>query len=212
MFGISVSATMHFMLRALLAFIALAATHMAKADTPKPPAYPVAASSSAREKSSPAGAIDGDRFSCEPHASWQGRGGEKEWWWQVEFPAERKLGAILQINGNHPLCLANGPKRYVWQISGDGKTWQDLDETAVADERRTFRLHRLKTSRTALFARLLIREALGDFPTLREVEFFDDPRAEVAFPPWAIVVSTTGSDKVPGAGIGFIPLARSCKG
>jgi hypothetical protein len=118
----------------------------------------------------------------------------------------------LQIAGDHPLCRRNAPRDYVWQASADGKSWQDLPETVVRDERRTFRIHRLKQARQMRFLRLRIDAADGSFPVLREIEIFEDPGAAIAFPRWTVVVSTTGDKKVPGAGIDFIRLARECTG
>ena len=57
------------------------------------------------------------------------------------------------------------------------------------------------------------RAAEGEAPALREVEFLGDPHTEIAFPPWAVVVSTTGSSTVPGeGGAAFRRLARSSQG
>jgi len=54
-----------------------------------------------------------------------------------------------------------------------------------------YRIHRLDQSRRVRWLRLAIATAVGDAPTLREVEFFERPPAEIPFPPWAVVVSTT---------------------
>jgi hypothetical protein len=171
-----------------------------------------ATASSTGPDSSPQGALDGDRFSVEPAASWRGKAGEPSWWWQVQFPEPRPIGAILQIMGDHPLYLRNAPKRYTWQVSLDGTTWDDLKETATADERRTFRAHRLERSRQARYLRLSVQSAEGDFPTLREVELFADPKAAIPFEPWSVVVSTTGDTRLPGEGPRFVRVAQSCKG
>ena len=201
------------LLPALLAISAALGTLPAAvraADRPEPPEL---SASSCADGSSPRGAMDGDRFSTDPAKSWRGKAGQASWWWQAAFPKPRTVGAILQVVGDHDLALRNAPKKYVWQASTDGRTWEDLTETAVEDERRTFRLHRLTKARQVRALRLLIREAgEGRFPTLREVEFFADPRADVRFAPWAVVVSTTGARKVPGHGRAFVPLARQCKG
>jgi WD40 repeat protein len=180
-----------------------------------PPARPdgarVTASASAAG-SRPEGALDGDRFSAAPGRCWQGKAGERSWWWEVRFGRPRPIGAILQVVGDHPHVFRNAPRDYVWQGSADGRRWHDLAGTAVRGERRMFRLHRLAEAQTLRAVRLKISAADGPAPTLREVELFADPRERVAFPPWAVVVSTTGQDKVPGEGMGFVPLARSCKG
>ena len=139
--------------------------------------------------------------------------GDASWWWQIEFPQPRDVGAILQVHGDHEYALRNAPSTYIWQASQDGKNWEDLTETATSKERRMYRIHRLDQSRRVRWLRLAIAAAEGDAPTLREVEFFERPDAEIPFPPWAVVVSTTGSNKVPGEGAaGFRRLARSCDG
>src|SRR5262245_26991906 len=74
-----------------------------------------ATASSSTAEFAPEGAIDGDRFSTEPATAWKGRKADKSWWWQVRFPQPRDIGAILQINGDHPTVLRNAPKRYVWR-------------------------------------------------------------------------------------------------
>jgi hypothetical protein len=117
------------------------------------------------------------------------------------------------VVGDHDVALRNAPAKYVWQSSSDGRTWEDIGETRVEDERRMFRLHRLKRPRQVRALRLAISAAAeGAFPVLREVELFADPKAEVRFEPWAVVVCTTGEKKVPGEGSAFVPLARGCKG
>jgi hypothetical protein len=176
------------------------------------PLRPSATASSTAPGSDPAGALDADRFSPLPAAAWHGAPGASCWWWQVRFPQPRAVGAILQVVGDHPYCLRDAPRDYVWQASTDGQAWEDLKETAVANERRTYRLHRLARARQVRSLRLWIRAAEGAFPVVREAEFYADPQARVAFEPWAVVVSTTGERKVPGAGMAFVPLARSCKG
>jgi hypothetical protein len=201
--------TYQMLLIAALALTASTTTLRASNDLDKPEA----SASSTAAGSSPRGAMDGDRFSTDPTKSWRGKPGETSWWWQVSFPKPRTVGAILQIVGDQDLALRNIPKKYVWQASADGRTWEDLAETAVKDERRLFRLHRLTKSREVRALRLAISEAgEGEFPTLREVEFFADPKADVSFEPWAVVVTTTGEKKVPGTGRTFVPLARQCKG
>jgi hypothetical protein len=173
---------------------------------------PRATASTTAADSRPEGALDGDRFGVSAHAAWKGQPGERSWWWQVEFPRPRSVGALLQINGDDPICLRNAARRYVWQVSDDGRTWRDLGPTAISDERRAFRLHRLAEAVIARFVRLQIRQATGDYPTLREVEFFADPKAAVPFPAWAVSVSTTGDDNLPGEAAKFLRLARTCKG
>jgi hypothetical protein len=170
------------------------------------------AASSSAAGSSAEGASDGDRFDGSPARSWHGRPGEKQWWWEARFARPRPVWAILQIQGDDAVVFRNAPRDYVWQVTSDGKSWEDLAETRITDERRMFRLHRLARPRTVLGLRLRVQAAAGTHPTLREVVFFADPKASVPFPPWAVVVSTTGERKVPGEGLSFVPLARACKG
>jgi hypothetical protein len=161
---------------------------------------------------SPPGAMDGDRFSLAPESMWKGGRGESNWWWQVDFGRPRRVGAILQIHGDHDFVLRNAPRHYRWEASDDGERWRELAGAAVADERRLFRLHRLATPQRARLLRLSISRAEGEFPTVREVEFFEEPEAKVKFPEWIIVVNTTHDRALPGHGREFIPLARSCAG
>lgn len=175
------------------------------------PSWPELTASTTTEGTAPRGAIDGDRFSVNPANTWQGKAGEPSWWWEVRFPKPRTVGAILQVVGDHELILRNAPKTYVWQASGDGQSWEDVPETAVKDERRTFRLQRLARPREVRALRLAVRAAgEGKVPTLREVEFFADTQAVVRFEPWAVVVTTTGEKVLPGEGRAFVPLARRC--
>ncbi|MCS7306502.1 MAG: discoidin domain-containing protein [Thermoguttaceae bacterium] len=81
-----------------------------------------ASASSTAQGTSPAGAIDKDRFNVEPAHLWKGVAGPSSWWWQVRFDEPRPIGAILQVLGAAPLELRNAPLRYVWQVSQDGQT------------------------------------------------------------------------------------------
>jgi hypothetical protein len=159
----------------------------------------------------PKGAVDGDRFSTESDAAWKGRKGDKTWWWQVRYPEPRAIGAILQINGDHPTVLRNAPRRYVWRWSSDGVIWHNLRETETLCERRLFRIHRLNEPVRAQYLRLQIFEADGEFPTLREAEFYDQPAAAISFPDWIVAVSTAEESTLPAAGQRFIGLAKACK-
>lgn len=86
--------------------------------------------------------------------------------------------------------------------SEDGETREEIEETDTRNERRMFRVHRFKRARRVQWFRLLIRGVEGTYPTLREVEFFENPKAEITFPTLALVVSTTGERKAPGEGGG----------
>ena len=70
---------------------------------------PQADASTTAQGSRPQGALDGNRFAIEPAALWKGRAGDSTWWWQVEFPQPRDVGAILQIHGDHEYALATAP-------------------------------------------------------------------------------------------------------
>jgi hypothetical protein len=60
--------------------------------------------------------------------------------------------------------------------------------------------------------RMEIAEAMGDYPALREIAFFDATNSVVAFPEWTVVVNSTDDPKLPGEGKEFIPLARRAEG
>lgn len=175
-------------------------------------AAPDISASSIDPASSAAGAVDGDRFSFAPAASWVGARGETGWWWQIRFPEPREVGAILQIVGDHDFVFRHAPLRYVWQASDDGETWRDIPGTAQEHESRCYRIIRFAAAQTVRALRMRIDAAEGDAPIVREVEFYADPKARVEFPAWTVVVNTTHDPKLPGAGQDFIPLARSCDG
>src|SRR5262245_9828211 len=111
---------------------------------PKAGGQEIASASTSAPGYGPAGARDGQRFDCSKSSCWQGNSNERSWWWQVQFTKPCTMGAILQINGDHPLVFRNAPKNYVWQLSNDGENWRDLTETVVKNESRMFRIHRLK--------------------------------------------------------------------
>src|ERR1041385_2617487 len=160
----------------------------------------------------PEGAVDGDRFSIEPNHGWQGRAGGKTWWWECRFARPHRIGAILQVTGDHPFVLRNAPLTYVWQCSANGEQWTDLPNTAIQHESRIFRLHRLDEPRNALAIRIGMSSATGPAPTLREVEFYSSPTEKVTFPDWIVPVNTTDKPALPAHGQEFLPLARSCPG
>ena len=175
----------------------------------------IESSASSFQKTGAVAAIDGDRFSTDAPHVWKGSADAKSWWWQCHWKEPRDVGAILQIVGDDPLVLQNAPLRYVWQCSLDAIVWDDLEETAIANERRTFRLHRLHVPRTVQYLRLKIDAAQGTYPTLREVEFFADPQTKVEFPEWIVAVGTIDRPEWEirkTEGQQFIPLARGCPG
>lgn len=160
----------------------------------------------------PVGAIDGHRFSLTQGGCWKGDTNATRWWWQVEFVKPREVGAILQVVGDHSFVFRHAPRRYVWQRSDDGKRWTDLPGTAVTNEQRLYRIHRLPKTVMARFLRLDIAATEGSFPALREMEVYADPRAIVPFPDWIVAVNVTHDPALPGHGQEFIPLAKSATG
>lgn len=154
------------------------------------------------------GAVDGNRFSTDEGSLWMSRGGDS--WWQVRFPEPRQVGAILQIHGDHEFLHQHVPANYRWQHSHDGNTWHDFGETAVRNEPRLYRIHRLHRSVVTRYLRLAM-DADPDTPAaLREVEFFADPRAEIPFPAWVIAVNSAEDAELHGAATPFIDLIRTC--
>jgi hypothetical protein len=160
----------------------------------------------------PGGAIDGKRFAVDKGCAWKGKPDEREWWWQVKCTAPRQIGALLQIQGDHPLIFRNAPKSYLWQVSDDGAKWTDLDETKITAESRMYRIHRLSKVITARFLRLRIDAAEGKFPTLREVEIYDRTETKIPFDDWIITVCTFEKRTIDEKPDAFTQLARQCKG
>ena len=173
---------------------------------------PALTASTSQPDSAPAGVVDGDRFSFATNHAWKGTAGQSNWWWQIQFAEPRNLGAILQIQGDHSFVFQNAPRKYLWQGSVDGETWHDLPGTSVEQERRLYRIHRLIGRQKVRFVRIRIATVEGSYPTLREVEFYDNPHEQIPFPDWIIAVNTTHDSRLPGHGTEFIPLAKSCPG
>src|SRR5262249_40978109 len=99
-----------------------------------------------------------------------------------------------------------------WQVSQDGKTWEDLSETAVKNERRMFRIHRLEKVRSARYLRLRVDAVEGPFPTLREVEGYAAADAKGPFADWIVTGYTDEEPKVSEKPDSFTRLARQCPG
>lgn len=167
--------------------------------------------SSTRSGANLSGPRDGARFSTEAASAWRGEAGRAPWTWEVRFARPRPVGAILQIVGDDAEELRNAPKRSVWQYH-DGEHWIDLERTRIDRETRMFRLHRLESSREVHGLRLVIDEAIGESPALREVEFFAEPGAKVEFPDWIAAVSTFDGPDTLRESSGFVTLARQCEG
>jgi hypothetical protein len=177
-----------------------------------PPGGCTARASSAQPGFEASGAVDKDRFAPGPGHAWKGKPDLGSWWWEIEFRAPRRVGALLQVVGDHEFVFTNAPTACVWQASDDGQRWRDLAETRLERDRRLFRVHRLRAPVRCRFLRLQIDAAEGRCPTLREVEIFERPDARVAFPDWLVVVNTTHDPRLPNEGKQFIPLARLCTG
>jgi hypothetical protein len=159
---------------------------------------------------SPGGVLDGDRFSTEPDSLWQGDSSAAHW--QITFPDSRRIGSILQINGDDSRVLRNAPRHYIWQISQDGQLWRSLGETLVRRETRMFRVHRLSEPVVTRHLRLLINLSHGSAPAVREIEFYEEPDADIPFPDWIVAVSSVEDPNAVRVGEGFVDLARSCEG
>jgi len=171
--------------------------------------------SSTRDGSSSTGPTDADRFSVEPSKAWSGRPEAQSWWWQCHWDKPRDVGTILQVVGDDLLQLKHAPQKYVWQHSLDGTNWTDLSETAIAAERRLYRIHRLNKPVRMTHLRMKIESAVGEFPVLRHVEVFEAIDATVSFPDWVVAVSTVDREeflKNKGEGKQFVPLMHQCQG
>ena len=171
--------------------------HSADSDTS------IVSASSVYGESNKTGPTDGNRFSVDSTTCWKGQPEALVWYWQIQFPEPRQIGAILQINGDAPTYLRNSPRSYVWQESLDGRIWREIVETSVSNEKRMFRIHRLKESRLVRYLRLCIRKTDGQYPTLREVEFYPEVDSTIDFPEWCVSVNTS-SDLLPGEGQKFV--------
>jgi hypothetical protein len=172
----------------------------------------VTSASSSQLEFGPTGVVDQDRFSFVANHAWKGAMEQSNWWWKIQFSKPRDIGAILQVQGDHEFVSQNAPRSYLWQASLDGQLWNDLSPTRIVEERRLFRLHRLPARQRVCFLRLQITAVEGKFPTVREVEFYSNPREKVSFPDWIIAVNTTHDPRLPGEGKDFISLAKSCRG
>jgi GMP synthase-like glutamine amidotransferase len=193
-------------MRPLITLCCLAALGSARAASP--PGTATASGSAAG--TSPAGAIDGQRFRLDPKSLW--KADRRSAWWQIRFPKAQSVGAILQVHGDQEFHFHNAPRNYAWHWSNDEKTWHVLGETVVRREKRLFRIHRLEKAITARFLRLNINLTDGDAPVLREVEFYPATSAAIAFPEWVVAVSSEEDPRLAGTGLSFVRLARRCKG
>jgi hypothetical protein len=195
------SRSLHNFLRPLSLIAMLSVAWLAQADDK------ITASSSQTDFPA-SGAHDGDRFSADTTRAWKGEPGKTNWEWQIEFDHPARLGAILMIQGDHEFVARNAASDYVWQVA-DGEVWHDLPGTQMKDDRRAYRIFRLPRQVQASRVRLKIGGVRGEYPTLREVEFYSERSAAIAFPNWAVVVNTTHDSHLPNEGQQFVPLAKS---
>ncbi len=163
------------------------------------------------KQTTPRGAIDGERFSVDPQSLWQPEEGIGECWWSLRFPSPQLVGSILQIHGDGELTLRQAPTEYVWQGSVDGEHWEELAETRIVCEKRTYRIHRLARARELIALRLWIRAWEGTCPVLREVEVYPSVDAAIEFPDWAVIIFTDVKVmKPPDNPQLFVQLIREC--
>ncbi len=173
-------------------------------------AQPVITSSSLADGFQAAGAVDGNRFSCTPTSVWKATSGEA--WWQIQFAQPRRIGSLLQINGDHDVRLQNAPRNYVWQWSHDGQLWNNIRETVIRHEKRLFRIHRLKEPIETAYLRCKIFLSEGLAPALREVEFFAAVDADIPFDDWIVSIGSVEDRDRTFSDTRFIDLARQCTG
>lgn len=166
----------------------------------------IVSASSTQAGSSPNSAIDGQRFGP---AAWKASPTESTWIWTVQFSELRPIGAVLSIHGEHDFALTNAALNYRWEGTR-GQGWEPLLE--IKGNTRIFRVDRFDKPHWVQGLRLVVTGVVGQFPTLREAEFYPDPASAVPFPNWIAVVNSTHERTVPGHGQEFIPLARSVPG
>lgn len=167
--------------------------------------------STTRLGSSPRGAANGDRFSSRMEDAWhavpvQG----KPCWWQMDLLKVQKIGALLQILGDHEFVFAHAPSSYTWQASRDGEHWFSLSKPTTPED-RCYRVWRFPHRPEARYIRFWVPESESSLQeiVLREVELYSDPQDAVTFPPWILAVNVTHDPRLPGHGQEFIPLAQS---
>lgn len=176
--------------------------------------------SSSQPDFGPGGAYDGHRYEASVGNCWKGAAGQSSWTWQVNFSIPRQIGSILMIMGEPGdnsdkmrYTQRNSPSNYKWQYSDDGTTWYDIDETIITGDKRIFRILRLDTAIIANHLRLVVYGCVGDYPTIREIELYDNTDANIAFEDWLVAVDITNEPGPPyGNTEWFIELARRCSG
>lgn len=171
---------------------------------------PRVSASSTAEGTSCEGVVDGDRFSTSGGSLW--KGDQAAGHLQFDFQRPQQVGAILQIHGDQADVLSGAPRNYTWQVSDDGETWRPLLETVVRRETRMFRIHRLERQVTTRYLRLVINLSHGPAPAVREVEFYDQTQAQIAFPDWIVGVSSLEEPASEQIAAPFLDLARQCQG
>jgi hypothetical protein len=167
--------------------------------------------SSSASRVNPAGAMDGNRFSTATQSLWRGKVNQPSWWWQVEFHQPRSIGAILQIFGDHPRNFRNAPRDYLWQFRQESGVWSDLPQTRIENEHRLYRIHRLPEAIRTGALRLQILSCDGKYPSLREVEFFSEPTAEICFEDWYLSISSRETCELSTTPCEFARLIQQCE-
>ena len=159
--------------------------------------------------------MDGRRFTCNAENVWSSEPGDLEPWWDVDFGSPKQVGAILAVLGDDSLEFRNAPADFHWEQSADGVLWESIPGAEIKGETRMYRILRFTEPIVTQRLRLKISRIHGDHATIREVEFFSEPSADIQFPPWIAAVSTVdrreSHDKLT-FGREFIPLARQCEG
>lgn len=167
----------------------------------------------------PYGAYDYDRFDGAVGKCWKGQSGQENWYWQINFTEPQQVGSILMIMGEPGATVDrfrffqnNTPIEYKWQYSYDGSVWYDLTETEQTDEKRLFRIHRLNMPIAPKHLRLWISDCIGSYPTIREIEIYEDIDTYIPFDEWLVAVDITEYMNPHGNTDWFIELARECSG
>lgn len=138
---------------------------------------------------------------------------EGGWIWEISFPGPRRIGALGQVLGDHPIVLRHAPRDYEWQATVDGVRWSTIPGARVREERRLIRLFRLSRTREYLGLRLVVRSVSEPGPpAVGRLDLLENPEAAWPGTPWILVVNSTHDPALPGHGQEFIPLARSCPG
>lgn len=166
------------------------------------------------------GAADGLRFEAAAGTCWKGAPNQSNWYWQISFNQPQSVGSLLMIMGEPGAAGSelefyqnNAPLNYKWQYSANGSTWYDINPTQITNEKRTFRIQRFDNAIIAKYFRIAISGCIGDYPTIREIEFYSDTDAAIEFDNWLVAVDITNEPGPPyGNTSRFVARARQCTG